>query len=152
MEVNTQTIILESQIVLKGEDRPTQIENINYADTLFYLQARIGTKSSVIRDRADDPLLKKQIEILTEIIESESKYLDDLKLIQTGFMEPVKQLLNSEEMHDIFHNLGEIISVHETVDSLISASSSNDKSKISKIIACFCGAVNLKSIILGEKV
>ena len=139
------------QINLKDEDRPTQIENINYADTLFYLHARANAKPA-IKDR-DDPLLKKQMEILTEIVDSELKYLEDLKLIQIGFIDPVHQsgCLTEEEMKDVFYNIRELISVHEVVWSEISVSHGTFKQKLLNLIDSFMSAV-LYVLSLGSKV
>ena len=67
-------------INLKHEDRPLQLENINFAETLFRLVA-----SEVKPSLKADSLIKKQQEIMSEIYESEEKYSADLKLIQSVF-------------------------------------------------------------------
>ncbi len=93
-------------------------------------------------------MVKKQLEIITEIIESDSKYLDDLKLIDFGFLDPIRvsQALTDEEMEGIFHNLRDIINVHEQLGASLNAAvqgSSTHKQKVLKIIASFEDAVLL---------
>jgi hypothetical protein len=61
--------------------------------------------------------LKKQLEIVTEIIESESKYLDDLLLIGAVFMEPIQisRILTDEELDTVFCNLTELQNLHKRI-------------------------------------
>jgi RhoGEF domain len=107
------------------------------------LHARANSKP-VLKDK-DDPLLKKQIEILTEIIDSEFKYLEDLKLIQVGFMDPVQQsgFLTEAETKDVFYNIRELISVHEIVWGEISVSYGTFKQKLLTLIDSFMSAVKV---------
>ena len=69
-------------ITLKNEDRPMQIENINYAETWFHLTKCVDLRPK-ISIKKEDTLYTKQQEILAEIFESEDRYLNDLKLIIT---------------------------------------------------------------------
>ncbi|KAI8898381.1 hypothetical protein BC833DRAFT_620385 [Globomyces pollinis-pini] len=114
------------------EDRPMQIENFDYAETMFRLKRLMETKPI----SRDDPLLKKQMEILTEIIDSEQKYLEDLKYIQTIFYEPMESagVLEGDEVNEIFHNLTDIIKIHERISLTLIQTGKN---KVSKLIACF---------------
>jgi hypothetical protein len=115
-----------------------QLEDIDYAQTWFRLTPRIEIKPVT----KNDPLLKKQHEILMEIIESDQKYLDDLKLIQTVFFEPMvgSGLLSKTEVQDIFHNLEDIISIHDRIITELSLANSH-QAKLSRLIDCFSHAV-----------
>ena len=140
-------------IVLKDENRPTQIEDIDYAETVFYLHIRLATKP--LQRMRDDPLLKKQMEILSEIIDSEIKYVEDLKLIQTGFLEPVMTsgCLESCDMNDIFLNVEELISIHESVLSDIAIPQLSFKKKLSDLICSFMTAViDIIRLTLGSTI
>ncbi|KAJ3305041.1 Intersectin-2 [Kappamyces sp. JEL0829] len=129
-----------TKLTLKDEDRPNQIEDINYANTIFYLHSRTGNKPSP----SDDPLVKKQQEIVNEILESELKYLDDLKLVDTLFYEPLQQagLLSEAELHDVFFNIRDIIRLHEKIGRAIDDQKGlAHMQKISKLIESFTDAV-----------
>lgn len=74
-------------VILKNEERPLQVENVNYAETIFRLivlfaltqkaEERIGVPVVA----KEDPLKKKQQEIMAEIYETEAKYASDLNLV-----------------------------------------------------------------------
>ena len=64
-----------------------------------------------------DPLLRKQLEIIGEIVDSEKKYVDDLHAIESVFVIPLKVslLVNSEAIDILFSNIHEIQSLHEDI-------------------------------------
>jgi hypothetical protein len=130
---------------LKDEDRPTQIENINYADTQFFLQHREESSRINVSTLANDKLIKKQLEILGEIIDSESKYLEDLKLLESQFYHPLRdsKLFTEAELNDIFLNIHEVITVHEKIASQVDQKSEGHDQMLSKVISSFTDAVRI---------
>ncbi|KAJ3273153.1 hypothetical protein HDV01_004793 [Terramyces sp. JEL0728] len=122
-------------IVLKNEDRPMQIEDLDYAETTFLLKAHAHHESKL--DKMDT-MTKKQKEIIDEIVELDQKYLEDLKLIQTVFYDPLESsaLLSHTVRNDLFHNLADIISMHDKINRTL------EKEKtLEQLISCFQDAV-----------
>ena len=61
--------------------------------------------------------MKKQLEIISEIIDSEKKYVDDLHAIESVFVIPLKvsMLVNSDAVNTLFSNIHEIQALHEEI-------------------------------------
>ncbi|KAJ3310864.1 Rho guanine nucleotide exchange factor 26 [Boothiomyces sp. JEL0838] len=122
-------------VVLKNEDRPMQIEDLDYAETTFLLKAHAHHDSKL--DKVDTTT-KKQREIIDEIVELDQKYLEDLKLIQTVFYDPLEssELLSHTVKNDLFHNLADIISMHDKINKIL-----ENQKTLEQLISCFQDAV-----------
>lgn len=137
---------VDDLICLKDEDRPTQIENINYSETSFILQ---GRKEAVTFQDLNHPFVKKQQEIILEIVENEWKYLYDLKLISSVFYDPIQEsgIIPAASIKELFSNIQQIIEIHERVCNEISWEYPDQEEKLNKIIECFSLAVRNNLIL-----
>ena len=120
---------LEEQF-LKEDDRPTQIKDLNYADTFFYLRAR---------NNFVNPQIKKQLDIVVEIIESELKYTEDLKLINSLFIESLagSGIISELDIKELFININDLIHIHENICAKLSKSFTSSSEKILNLINCY---------------
>nr|KAJ3422981.1 Rho guanine nucleotide exchange factor 3 [Polyrhizophydium stewartii] len=123
-------------INVKDEDRPLQIENIDFSHVFF----KITFRGERIQRDVDNPLLKKQREILLEICDSEFNYLQDLKLIVQTFVRPFEAcaMLDKDGLESVFSNIEEIVAVHESLSKLLKeATDEASRFHADLIIKCF---------------
>ena len=118
-------------VLLKDEDRPAQIEDLNYANTLFYLDLSLSL--------VDDPQIKKQLDIVVEIVDSELKYTEDLKLINSIFIATLTEsdIISASDIKELFININEIIPIHEKICFELSKTFTNPSNKVSNLINCY---------------
>ncbi|KAL6065501.1 Rho guanine nucleotide exchange factor 4 [Balamuthia mandrillaris] len=85
--------------------RPVQLRE---APMTFGESVEAGILSSLPREE------KIRQEVVFELIETETKYNNDLGIVETVFLEPIrqKQLLTKEEITALFSNIEDIISVN----------------------------------------
>ena len=96
----------------------------------------LPTKSSHSGSENGDPQIKKQLDIVNEIIESEAKYSEDLKLINTIFIEPLAgtDIISDADAKELFININDISPIHEKICLEISRPYPKAEDKISKLI------------------
>ncbi|KAL2920040.1 hypothetical protein HK105_200106 [Polyrhizophydium stewartii] len=131
-------------INVKDEDRPLQIENIDFSHVFF----KITFRGERIQRDVDNPLLKKQREILLEICDSEFNYLQDLKLIVQTFVRPFEAcaMLDKDGLESVFSNIEEIVAVHESLSKLLKeATDEASRFHADLIIKCFAESLRTQA-------
>lgn len=85
---------------------------------------------------------------MNEIIESEAKYSEDLKLINSIFIEPLAgtDIISDADAKELFININDISPIHEKICFEISRPYPKAEDKISKLINCYLD--NVSSFIL----
>lgn len=86
---------------------------------------------------------KKQKEILQEIVESDQKYLEDLRMINSFFITPMTDTnqLSSVEKNDIFNNILMIIKIHERIGEALSLKFPTHQQNLQNMIDAYSGQV-----------
>ncbi|KAI8917968.1 hypothetical protein BC831DRAFT_406839 [Entophlyctis helioformis] len=122
-------------ILVKDEDRPLQLENVDFSHTFF--KARSDKNFHAPRD-PNTPQIKKQREILSEILDSENNYCQDIK---NAFLSPFEAsgLLDVPTLEQIFSNIQEISAVHDSLGKALKEVSEDISP--GPIIKCFTDAV-----------
>ncbi|KAJ1345087.1 hypothetical protein BSLG_000602 [Batrachochytrium salamandrivorans] len=128
------------RILVKDEDRPLQLEHVDFSIMFFKISRR---EERLPRDM-NNPLLKKQREILMEIYESEMNYSQDLKLIAHTFLRQfdTSGLLDLATLETIFSNIEEICTIHESLFKELTDVTSDGSYQAANMIKCFTDNVS----------
>ncbi|KAJ3090610.1 Rho guanine nucleotide exchange factor (GEF) 17 [Quaeritorhiza haematococci] len=110
------------EVSLRPEDFPMNLA-VDFAQTSFKLKTKQDRetvrRASMARvipiaSKEDVALLRKQKEVLNEILDTEANYVEDLRLIISVFMKPLSMsVLEPQACDDVFSNITEIAEFHE---------------------------------------
>ncbi|EGF78547.1 hypothetical protein BATDEDRAFT_90488 [Batrachochytrium dendrobatidis JAM81] len=127
------------RVLVKDEDRPLQIEDVDFSVMFF----KISHREEPIPRNLNNPLIKKQREILMEIYESEMNYSQDLKLIVQTFLKPFESsgMLDMPTLENIFSNIEEIVTIHESLGKSLKEVTNDTNFQANTIIKCFTDSV-----------
>ncbi|KAJ3386906.1 hypothetical protein HDU92_002209 [Lobulomyces angularis] len=127
---------LEDEVPLRLEDLLMAL-SIDFSQVTLYLTqkdpAMMLTSSALQKD--DPILIKKQLDVIAEIVETEFGYLDYLRFVVTSFYEPLvaSGLLTKELSNKLFSNTVKILALHEKIVKKIMVGGKDDVTNIMTI-------------------